>query len=78
MELDELIEKIVNSCYKSKEDIYWLPFEKIFSNGEFNDEIVNSIKCGLNEHKDVKFCDVWNYCFFIQVKKCNTEETSDR
>lgn len=55
MELDELIEKIVNSCYKSKEDIYWLPFEKIFSNGEFNDEIVNSIKCGLNEHKDRRF-----------------------
>ena len=55
--MKELIEEIVNCCYKSGEDIYWIPFEKIFDDSEFDEDIVNSIKDNLSEHKDVKICD---------------------
>lgn len=78
-DMQELIEEIVNCCYKSDEEIYWTPFEKIFENCEFDEDIVNSIKDNLNEHKDIIVCDIWNYCFFIRVHRFyEQEEESDR
>lgn len=78
-DMKELIEKIINYCYKLDEEIYWIPFERIFDNSEFDEDIVNNIKDNLNEHKDVKICDTWDYCFFIRVHRfCEQEEESER
>lgn len=42
--MKELVEEIINCCYKSDEDMYWLPFENIFDNSEFKEDVVNDIK----------------------------------
>lgn len=77
-DMDYLIEKIVNHYYNSDEDTYWIPFEKIFEYSEFDDDIVNRIKNELNAHKDIRICEVWDYCFLIWVNKYFTEEEIDR
>lgn len=73
-DMNKLIEEIINCCYKSNEEIYWIEFEKIFSNSKFDEDIVNNIKTNLNEHKDVKICDTWDYCFFIRVHRFGEQE----
>lgn len=76
-DMKELVEEIINCCYKSDEDMYWLPFENIFDNSEFKEDVVNDIKNNLNKHKDVRICGIWDYCFFILVNKFITEEEND-
>ena len=76
-DMNELIEEIINCCYKSEEDIYWIPFEDIFEDCEFDEDIINSIKINLNKHKNVKICDTWDYCFLIRVNKYFTDEETE-
>lgn len=55
-------------------DSFW----KIFEYSEFDDDIVNRIKNELNAHKDIRICEVWDYCFLIRGNKYFTEEEIDR
>jgi energy-converting hydrogenase A subunit M len=73
-DMKQLTEEIIDNCYESDEEICWLPFEILFDSSEFDEDIVKSIKKNLNKHKDVIFCDIWNYCFFIRVHKFSEQE----
>lgn len=78
VDVNELIEKILAYCYKSNEEICWLPFEKIFENGDFDKNIIDCLKNKLSEHKNVRNCGIWDYCIFIRVNKYSAEDENDR
>lgn len=69
LDIDKIVNDILDSCYKSDDDIHCVPFDEIVDDLEQESLIINEIKNKLDLNKEVYVVEVLNNCFYLRVHK---------